>query len=1007
MLPRNVLVSIFALLTCSTVAFCQGAVDFNRDVRPILSDRCFVCHGPDEANREADLRLDQTAVIDQESQSGDRAKIISAGSPEDSELWFRITTVDEDLVMPPAESKRGLSDGETETLRRWIKQGAKYDGHWSFSPLGEAHESKGRSIDDFVDAKLRSRDWKRTESASKQTLIRRLSFDLTGLPPSIEDVRSFAVDDSESAYEDLVDRLLASTEYGERMASVWLDVARYSDTYGYQVDRERFVWPYRDWVIRAFNANLPYDQFITEQLAGDLLPNATDDQILATTFNRLHPQKVEGGSVPEEFRIEYVADRTQTFATSMLGLTLECCRCHDHKYDPLSQIEYYQLTAFFDKIDEAGLYSYFTPSIPTPTLMLDKDDGKRKIAEFRASVSDEESALATLRSRLRGELTDSSRDLPKTKPIEHLSFEDFKPNGNNRLVEGVAGKGVKLSGDDVIKLKTGNFHRHDPFTISLWLRVPERFDRSVVFHRSRAWTDAGSRGYECLLIDGRLQFSLIHFWPGNAISMKATGDFPLNEWHQVTVTYDGSSRANGIRLYLDGEKMAGEVVRDNLYKQITGGGNDQINIGERFRDIGLKAGDVDEFLVFDQELSSGEVKQLFDKEAAVTAKQRCEALARTSPEVTARLEKVRAAREALSNAQNAMQEIMVMQEASFKRDTYLLGRGEYDNREQKVEAKTPAVLPPMDPDLPRNRLGLAKWLTDPQHPLTSRVAVNRVWQMLFGEGLVRTPEDFGSQGQLPTHPELLDWLAAEFISNGWDLKHLIKQIVMSETYRQSSVASAELLESDPENVFLARAPTYRLPAEMLRDQALAVSQLLVEKVGGAPVKPYDLEVSFKPMKPDKGDGLYRRSLYTYWKRTGPAPAMMALDAAKRDVCRVKRSRTSSPLQTLVLLNGPQFVEAARSLAENTMKLHDESKQQIEHIFKSLTSRKPTASESKVLWQLFEEQAARFGEAPDAARNYLSVGAKPVDDMREDLSHLAALTSIANTLFGLDECMMKR
>ena len=347
-----------------------------------------------------------------------------------------------------------------------------------------------------------------------------------------------------------------------------------------------------------------------------------------------------------------------------------------------------------------------------------------------------------------------------------------------------------------------------------------------------------------------------------------------------------------------------------------------------------------------------------------------------------------------------------MQEAAFKRDTYVLGRGEYDNREQKVEANTPAVLPPMSPALPRNRLGLAKWLTDPEHPLTSRVAVNRVWQMLFGEGLVRTPEDFGSQGQLPTHPELLNWLAAKFIVDGWDLKGLIKQIVLSKTYRQSSDASPELLESDPENLFLARAPSYRLPAEMLRDQSLSVSNLLVEKIGGAPVKPYDLEVSFKPMKPDEGDGLYRRSLYTYWKRSGPAPAMMALDAAKRDVCRVKRSRTALPLQTLVLLNGPQFVEAARSLAESTMKLHGDAERQIEHVFKSLTSREPTEPEMRVLSELLEEQIHRFKEDADAARSYLSVGAKPIDKMA-DVPHLAALASVVNTLFGLDECMMKR
>ena len=698
------------------------------------------------------------------------------------------------------------------------------------------------------------------------------------------------------------------------MAADWLDIARYSDTYGYQVDRDRRVWPWRDWVIESFNQNMPYDQFVIEQLAGDLLPDATDQQILATTFNRLHPQKVEGGSVEEEFRVEYVADRTQTMGTAFMGLTLECARCHDHKFDPLSQAEYYQLFAFFNNIDEAGLYSYFTPAVPTPTLAL-PDQAQRE-------------RLAAAEHRLQ-EVTDSAPDPEPSEPdyirsliedweqlrgpIESLDFGEAKLGANQGVEDDRGEPAVELTGDDAIGLKTGNFRRYQPFSVSLSIWIPDHKERAVIFHRSRAWTDAGSRGYQLLLEDGRLSGSLIHFWPGNALRVRTKETLPLQTWIDVAWVYDGSSQADGLRLFVDGVAQPTNVVRDQLTRPITGGGGDQIAIGARFRDRGFKGGRVARFQVWDRQLSGLEVQQLHRHQSLAPAPQPDEAdevaaehwlehwRLHGSPDWQAYAKELLAARQAVAEAQAASPEIMVMRELSQPRPAFVLERGNYASPTEPVSAATPEVLPPLAPEFPRNRLGLAKWLVSKEHPLTSRVAVNHYWQVIFGEGLVRTPEDFGRQGQRPTHPELLDWLATDFRRHGWDVKRLIKQMVMSRTYRQSSVASDLARQRDPENRWLSRSPSFRWSAEMLRDSVLSTSGLLVDRVGGPPVKPYELSASFKPATPDSGEGLYRRSLYTYWKRTGPAPAMMVLDASKRDVCRVKRERTSTPLQALTLV----------------------------------------------------------------------------------------------------------
>jgi hypothetical protein len=695
----------------------------------------------------------------------------------------------------------------------------------------------------------------------------------------------------------------------------------------------------------------------------------------------------------------------------------------------LLQREYYQFFAFFNNIDESGLYSYFTNSVPTPTLMLADDQKKSAVAAAKQRAIVAERALVGIakeREVAFGKWVDSLPSQPIDSQmlipnrIAHMDFEDIK-GGANIGVEGRVGQAVQLSGDDGIGLKVGNFSRHQPFTISLWLKTPDVKERGVVFHRSRAWTDAGSRGYQLLIEDGRLSAALIHFWPGNAICVRTAERIPINQWLHVTVAYDGSSRADGLRIFVAGKAAASDVVRDHLYKNITGGGGNNITIGQRFRDRGFTGGQVDEFKVFERQLTSLEVQHLADGQSlssalASTADQMTQAqrdglreyyLATVDRPMRDQLTVVQAARKDVHALVDPLQEIMVMQDLADRRPTFILQRGAYDAPGEAVEPNTPISLPDFPSDQPRNRLGLARWLTRPDHPLTARVAVNRFWQMCFGQGIVGTPDDFGSQGQPPTHPELLDWLAVDFVEHDWDVKHLLKMMVMSATYRQNSELTDDLQEIDPENQLLGRSAAFRLPAEMIRDNHLAASGLIVHKVGGPPVRPYEVAVSFKPVKHDQGDGLYRRSLYTFWKRTAPAPVMMSLDAAKRDVCSVQRERTSSPLQALVLMNAPQFVEAARVMSQRLLKKYGaDTDALIDEMFRSLTSRRPDGNERRILKQLYAKQLDHFKQHPELGIEFLKTGQAPPDPSLS-AAEVAAMGIVANALMNYDECVTRR
>jgi hypothetical protein len=1019
------------------------SVDFTRDVLPILSDNCFFCHGPDEKTRRAKLRFDTKEGA---FRVRDGEAVIVPGKSAESEFVRRITAEDEDEKMPPSKSARKLTAKQIDTLKRWIDEGAKWGQPWALTPLRKSavpspQSSVANPIDRFIRARLEKEGLKPSPEATREMWLRRVTLDLTGLPPTLREIDDFLNDTSAAAYAKVVDRLLASNRYGERMAVDWLDVARFADTHGYQHDRAWAVWPYRDWVIRAFNRNQRFDEFITWQLAGDLLPNATKEQRLATAFNRLHMQNEEGGIVEEEFRVAYVVDRVTTFGTAFLGLTFDCSRCHDHKYDPITQKDFYRLFAFFQNIDESGQTSYFTSATPVPAMLLTTDEQDAKIAELRKAVVAKEVALAAAREAAKSRFErwlHSERDRPVPGLVAAYSFDELKDNkvansvdakkpGNGhegpKMVAGKVGQAAELNGENgFVFPNVGHFARTDPFTLSLWLKTTNHAPRAVVVHHSQAPIDAGSRGYELLLENGRVAFGLHHMWPGNSIKVAARKTIPIDTWAHVTVTYDGSSKANGVKIYIDGELADLQVIRDGLRKDITYGGNEpNLAIGYRFRDNGFKGGTVDEFRIYNRALTEAEAAHISGR--IDLSKQTGEGLfdyyAATAEETVKKAaDELGAARKALSDFINPIPEIMVMEEMKTPKPAYVLKRGNYDQHGEKVSADTPACLPPLGspvanaPGSP-NRLGLAKWLTRPDHPLTARVTVNRFWQQMFGKGIVETADNFGSTGTPPTHPELLDWLAADFVESGWDVKRLLKQIALSATYRQSAKVTPELLAKDPDNRLLARTPARRLTAEMLRDQALFVGGLLVEKQGGPSVYPYQPEGLWneamgRPRYPrSKGPDLYRRGLYTFWKRTAPPPNMVAFDAADRSVCSAKRQSTSTPLQALNLLNDPTFVEAARFLGQRMLKEGGKTRaEQAAWAFRLVAARSATDRESVILAKLFDEEAAMFTANSKEAEKLLAVG-----DSRNDAAlnkaELAAATSVALTILNHDAAVMRR
>lgn len=1040
-------------------------VDYNFHVRPILSDKCFACHGPDAENQQANLRLDQAEDAFKLLESGN-GKAIVPKHPNKSEAYIRMISSDEELIMPPPESHLELSAEEIAIIKKWIEQGAEYKPHWAFVPpvkqkLPEvANKSWAQQpIDYFVLKKLERSELEPSEVATKETLIRRVTFDLTGLPPTLEEIDDFVQDKSERAYEKVVDRLLASAAYGERMAADWMDVARYADSDGYLDDKHREFYPWRDWVIDAFNRNMPYDQFISWQIAGDQIPNASKESTMATAFNRLHKKNSEAGIVFEEYRVEYVADRTNTLGKGIMGLSLECARCHDHKYDPISQKDYYQLFGFFNSTFEIGSPVYGPGQVPGPALLLSSEEQDVEIAELKAMIKKLEaqteheytmedsfqawfSALDntySIGSTIKKATTayyPFDRIEPTAKAKQFISQNQLAPGLAAELVEpihqdGAKGKALYVSDYNRIKLgdKIGWYDRVDDFSFQLALKPDTVYEEVGILWHSEDLR-LGLKGYSLHLRDNRLRFIMAMSWPQNAIQVTTKTTIEPKKWSQVTVTYDGSSRAEGVAIFIDGQKQEVEIEYDNLYKSILFEPNIHtygfkgITLGARDKFIPFKRGGLDEIKVFNRQLSALEVLQTYDpgqvrgilkdKESNLDLLRNHYFLVEDKAAKKARAE-LKLAREQENTLISDIREIMVMGDLPKPRPTFVLDRGAYDAPAEPVEPSTPAAVLPFDEDFPRNRYGLSQWLFHKDNPLTARVFVNRIWQMHFGKGIVRTSDDFGAQGSLPSHPQLLDWLAMYFVESGWDIKALHKMIVTSATYQQTSKVTEKLLEKDPENVLLSRGPRYRLPAEMIRDNALAVSGLLVQKQGGESVYPYQPEGlwdvlttkhwAYRYLQED-GDGLYRRSIYTIWKRQSPPPYMQIFDVANRGDCEVNRTLSSTPLQALNLLNDPQFVEASRVLAEQLFKTEGNQAKRLEKLFRLLTGRKPDGIERKMLEDFYQEELEHFTKQEDLALAFMDNGALDWDKTLNP-SEVAALGIVASSIMNTTEAFTKK
>lgn len=1024
----------------------QKPIVFGRDILPILSDKCFKCHGPDTKSRLANMRLDVPEGAFENR--GGRFPIVP-GKPQDSLVVKRIQQADN--PMPPVFSGKSLTEAEKELLTRWISEGAKYGKLWSFEPIPRKVQPPKlesswpqNNIDRFILDRLNREGMQPSAPASKERILRRVTLDLTGLPPTAAEIEAFEKDTSPDAYVKVVDRLLANPHFGERIAIDWLDAARYSDSYGYQSDLLMPTWPYRDWVVKAFNANMPYDRFLTEQLAGDLLPNATQDDRLATAYNRLHRQSNEGGSIALEFKTEYAVDRVSTFGTSMLGLTLGCARCHDHKFDPISQREFYQLFAYFNSIDEYGLL-LSTEIVPTPSLLLPTQDQAAKLKELKAAYAFAASNLKTVETdstpRFESWLGKQPPEMGIPSVLARFSFDTdeedkFKNEaggaptgakiGSPSLVpDRKGGKALQLDGDNGLVVRgLPAKERWEPFTWSFWISDPRSPSPVVLLHRTGG-TDVGFCGLDLTLEDGYLTARVMRAWPGNAVAVKSKVQVRKDGWDNVAWSWDGSGLASGLRLYVNGKPAPLEVLNDKLWKKIDAYGDlgpsgGEWSFGQRFRDAGFKGGKLDDVTFANRVLSPLEVAQLCDGKSLSSAagKDALKAyfLAAIDEQAAKARSEAEKAQVALVNFEEGIYEVPVMEEAKQEIPAYVLARGQYDaprTEATRVVRGTPQVLPTMASRAPKNRLGLAQWLVDPNHPLTARVAVNRLWQMVFGVGLVETTENFGVQGSQPSHPELLDYLARHFIDSKWDVKGLLREMVLSATYRQDSARSKASAQKDPTNRLYGRGPSVRLSAEMVRDTVLAAAGLLNAKVGGPPVNPYQpagIWQENNTMSPgfvqSKGADLYRRSLYSTWKRTTPVPSMLMFDATAREACVVRRPSTNTPLQALVLLNDVQFVEAARSLAERVLKGPGPDAKRISSAFVLLAGRMPDKREQAVLEQTLVEQKKQFAEDRSSAAKLISVGDSKADPGLKP-EDLAAMTVAVQTVMNSDAVIWKR
>ena len=1022
-------------------------VQFNRDIRPLLSNNCFLCHGPDQGRRKGKLRLDVEADA--------KKDVIVPGNVADSELWARITSTDPDEMMPPAKSKKTLTLHQKSLLKRWIEQGAKYEGHWAFISPKPPTPTKGKlkwghsPIDHFVLKQLEANGLKPSAEASRELLIRRATFDLTGLPPTLAEVDTFVNDKSPNAYEKVVDRLLASKSYAERMTLQWMDVARYGDSSVHHADGPRTMWPWRDWVINAYHTNKSFKEFATEQLAGDLMPNATVDQKIATGFNRNHGTTDEGGLIVEEYRVEYVVDRVKTTGNVFLGLSIECAQCHSHKYDPISHKEYYEFFAFFNNNADSGKQTRGGNAPPMVDVISKESQAKRQAAEAKLKASNEK--IAAHRKGVQGAFEKwigeaaKNVDAQPNEPaglLAHFPLDEFKDRkgadfvneknevkweGGGRTVAGQSGQAFRVEGNGFINVKDVQPPEwNQPFSFGCWVKPDAGNANGALFSKMNEGN--AFRGFDLWLQQGSVGTHLISKWQDNAIKVVSKAKVPAKKWTHVFVTYDGKGKAAGTKIYINGKVQEHNIEADGLNGTIQT--PKEFRIGRRFNSAQANNIEIDDVRLYGRELIVADINTVSGSNPiapllAIASDKRTPKQTETlfnhylnnidQPHQKLVAEK-RAAEAEIAAANKSKVNTMIMGDLGNMRKTFVLERGHYEHplKEEEIKPGVPAFLPPMPEGAPANRLGLAEWLTRPDHPLTARVAVNRYWSLLFGQGIVKSVSDFGTQGAWPTHPALLDWLATDFVNNDWNIKRTFKQIVMSATYRQSSKLDRELYNRDPENKLIARGPRFRLQGEFVRDNALAVSGLLVDQAGGPGVKPYQPpglwnEVSLGGnvrFRQDTGENLYRKSMYTYWKRSAPAPSMTIFDAPTREKCMVERPRTNTPLQALVTLNDPQFTEAARNLAQRMIKEGGQTAQdRVTYGYRLVAARKPKPIVANILVAAYNEELENFKKNTEAADKLLNVGESKRDETINNAEH-AAWTIVASMLLNLDEVITR-
>jgi hypothetical protein len=1066
-LLRSILAAL-ASVACAaqTVRAAEPAIQYNRDVRPILFDNCFSCHGPDSASRQADLRLDKREVAVER-------KAIVPGDPKASEMIRRILSDDPDEQMPPPVTKKKLTAVQKQVLVDWVKGGAAYQPHWSLiapvrpkvpavdsGPPGLPRRDKPASspeaakkwprnpIDNFILAKLQSVGLSPAAEADRRTLARRVSLDLTGLPPSPELVESFVKDQAADAYERFVDKLLASPKWGEHRGRYWLDAARYGDTHGIHIDNYREIWSYRDWVIDAINRNMPFDQFTIENLAGDLLPNATMDDKLGSGFNRCNITTSEGGAIDEEYAVLYTRDRVETTSKVWMGLTAGCAVCHDHKFDPLTQKEFYQMAAFFNNTTQKPMDGNIKDT--PPVVMVPQRSDKTRFDQLAKLVPQAKALVDKRRAEARSDFNDwlarakpeevagemPTSDLELLAPLDDggaaVRYELRGQRAEKPLASTVewrpgrvGAKAAYVNQGAVLEVPgAGDFENNQSFSYSAWVKLPANDGYGSILARMNE--DDNYRGYDLWVEGRRVGAHIINQWPANAVKVVTRDQVPANQWVHVAITYDGSKKAAGVRVYINGQSQPTNVIADALSATIRT--TVPLKIGQRNKTAPLSGATIQDVRVFARRLDDGEVASL--------ARSALSAIVAAPPDkrspadletlynwwlttLDGKYPAVSKKYDALVREQADIQARStigyVMQEKPETPVAFVLNRGEYDQRKEKVSPATPGMLPPFPADLQRNRLGFAKWLLRPEHPLTARVTVNRLWSEVFGVGIVKTAGDFGVSGELPSHPELLDWLAVEFRESGWDVKKLFKLMVTSATYRQSAVASKEKLEKDPDNRLLSRGPRFRMDAEMVRDYALAASGLLSEKIGGPSVKPYQppgvweavamIGSNTRDYKQDSGEALYRRSMYTFWKRAAPPASMDIFNAPTRETCTMFRERTNTPLQALVTMNDPQFVEAARNLAQRAIKSNGDTDRRLDFLAETLLARPFRPEELTIVRGSLKKFERHYSAKSEDAKKLVTVGeSKP--NAKVPVPQLAAWTMVANELMNLDEVLNK-